>query len=156
VPPTQRIADHTAESLLAATRDVHPSPGSGTAGAVALALAASCAAKAANISLKHNARNEALHTGARTFESIAADALTAGDEDAAAFEQYIADGAAAGSAPLESASAHFESLIDRLEQTIQSVERHIDRVMAGDLVAARALARAARLIQVRNESELER
>jgi hypothetical protein len=143
------------ESLLTATRDVHPSPGAGTAGSVALALAASCAAKAANISLKHDPYNEALHTAARTFESIAADALTAGDEDAAAFAQYISEGTTA-SAPLERASAHFELLIDRLEQSIQSVERHIDRVMAGDLVAARALAHAARLIQVRNESELER
>ena len=106
MPSTQRLAHHTVESLLAATRDVHPSPGSGTAGAVALALAASCAAKAANISLKHNPHDEALHAAARTFESIATDALTAGDEDAAAFEQYISDGETAGSAPLESARSH--------------------------------------------------
>jgi hypothetical protein len=122
---------------------------------VALALAASCAAKAANISLNHNPRDEALRTAARTFESIATDALKAGDEDATAFEKHISEGEAAGRAALESASSHFESLIDRLDQAIQSAERRIDPVMAGDFVAARALAGAARLIQVRNRSELE-
>jgi len=153
VSPTKRIAEYTLEHLLAATRDVHPSPGSGSSGAIALALAASCAAKAANISLKHEPTDTALHAAAGQFSSLATEALEAGDEDSAAFEQYIAHGEKEASAPLARASSHFESLIDRLEQLMHAVKARIHPIVAGDFVAATALSRAARLIQVRNRSE---
>jgi hypothetical protein len=156
VPATQRISEYTVESLLAATCDALPSPGSGSAGAVALALAASCAAKAANISLKHDPHDQALRTAARTFEALAFDALKAGDEDANAFERYISNNEAPDEAGLVQASAHLASLVERLEQTMRSVEARIDAVVAGDFVAARALSGAAKLIQVRNRAEMKR
>jgi len=151
----QRISEYTVERLLAATRDTQPAPGAGSAGAVALALAASCAGKAANITLKHHPEDESVRAAAQRFEQLSQEALSAGEEDAEAFEQYITEGHEAGRAPLVRASSHVESLIERLEQTIRAIESRIDPVMAGDFIAARALAQAARLIQIRNRSEID-
>jgi formiminotetrahydrofolate cyclodeaminase len=139
-----------------------PYPGSGSAGAVALALAAGCALKAATISLKHAPDDPVLAPARARFEVLARCAVAGAEADADHFAKLIAalqmprsdagrHDAIAGEASATAAVGRW--LIDlsaELERALAAVEPHLHSSMAGDVVAARALLEANRAIQANN------
>jgi hypothetical protein len=155
VPTPASIREQSVDSLIAGISAASPTPGSAAAAAVALALAAACAGKAANITLKHMPGAAGLQQAIDRFQECSRRALLSADEDAKAFERHLRDNDARADAWLVELGNEFLTTIGALEQALQSIEPKISRIVAGDLVAARALADAARSIQARNLAEIE-
>jgi formiminotetrahydrofolate cyclodeaminase len=129
------------------------SPGAGAAGAIALGLAAACAGKAVGMSLKHFPDNSELKSALETLHSIAQSALAEADRDSRAFEAFTHDKLPASVERLVCEGEQFAQLIALLTATLEEVEPRIQPNMTGDVIAAKALAKAARRIQQRNERE---
>jgi hypothetical protein len=143
-----RVAD-----LIEAIGGRRISPGAGAAGAVTLALAAACATKAMAISLVHQPDHAVLRRSQQTLESIAHFALTGADRDADTFAAFIKEHTSQAIAQVIRVGDRLGHLIDVLFGVIENAAPHIEANMAGDLVAARALAEAARKIQAANSTE---
>jgi Formiminotransferase-cyclodeaminase len=128
------------------------SPGAGAAGAVTLALAAACAGKAISISLRHSDDGH-LHLALERFQKLSHCALAGADDDAEAFAAWVPDRGPAATDELIESEEKMARLVNALLVTISEVEPFVRPNMAGDLVAARALASAAKTIQTTNEAE---
>jgi len=128
-------------------------PGAGAAGAVTLALAAACGAKAVSISLKHAPLDVRLSAALTRFEKLRGCALQGADADSQAFAEFVRQRSAAGARELVETGEVMAHLIDALFLVIDEVAPHVRPSMTGDLIAARALAIAARTIQSANEAE---
>jgi hypothetical protein len=150
---TSSIGDLRVKDLIASIGSNHVAPGAGAAGAVTLALAAACAGKAISISVKHHPDEIALQRALECCTEIARHALSDADRDAEAFKSFIRARSAAAAARLVDAGEELAHWIDALSAIIDEVETAIEPIVAGDLIAARALAVAARSIQARNEAE---
>jgi formiminotetrahydrofolate cyclodeaminase len=131
------------------------SPGAGAAGAVTLALAAACAAKAAAISLKHQPEDAGLRQSDDLLERIAHFALAGADRDAEAFTAFIKEHTPGAIAQLIREADKIAHLIDVLAGVLDKVAPQIAPNMAGDIIAARALMKAARTIQLTNLAEVQ-
>jgi formiminotetrahydrofolate cyclodeaminase len=129
-------------------------PGSGAAGAIALALAAACAAKAAAISLKSAPENEQLQQARAKLLAYVDAAIEGSDEDIERFARFLRLRSAAAARSVVAADLKLLGLIDELMQSLARLDDQVRRCVAGDLVAARALAQAARTIQIENIEEL--
>jgi hypothetical protein len=129
------------------------SPGAGSAGAVALALAAACVGKAVSITLKHRPEDSELRAALGTFQEIIQAALADADRDAQAFEDFVRERNPPAVERLICEEEEFGQLISKLTAAINEVAPRIQLNMAGDVVAGRALIGAARQIQQRNEGE---
>ncbi len=127
-------------------------PGAGAAGALALSLAAACGAKAVSISLKHSS-DPRLHRASDRLRELCRCALREANEDAEAFAAWVRDRGSDTTDELIESEERMAHLINTLLLTISEVEPCIMPNMVGDLSAARALARAAREIQIGNETE---
>jgi formiminotetrahydrofolate cyclodeaminase len=147
------IAASPVEDLIARIGSNRVTPGAGAAGAVALALGAACAAKAVAISLKHRPAEVGLQHALVKFEHIASLALKDADRDSAAFAGFLRSPNADSAARLVKEGDQVAHLIDALLGALAEVESDIEPTMAGDLLAARALAAASRSIQQSNEAE---
>jgi formiminotetrahydrofolate cyclodeaminase len=141
------------QALLNAIGSSAVSPGAGAAGAVALGLAAACACKAISVSLKHHPQNPGLRSALATFNGFALAALAEADRDARAFEAFVHEKLPASVERLVCEEEQFGQLIAAFKIAIDQVEPSIQPNMAGDVIAAKALAVAAQRIQERNESE---
>jgi hypothetical protein len=141
------------EELLEHIGSSSVSPGAGAAGAVALALAAACANKAVSVTLKHRPDDQELRSVHSTFLTIVRAALAEGDRDSYAFQAFIRDKEPSAVDRLVCEGEKFGHLIVTLQAAIDIIEPRIQPNMSGDLVAAKALAAAARRIQERNEGE---
>jgi Formiminotransferase-cyclodeaminase len=130
-------------------------PGSGAAGAVTLALAAACAAKAAAISSKHHADNTELQRLQHIAERAAHFALAGADRDGQAFAAFIKEQTVGTVVELLREGDKTTHLIDVLAAAVDRLVPQIEPSMAGDLVAARALMAAARTIALNNCAEAE-
>lgn len=147
------IATLRVEDLVAYISSNAVSPGAGAAGAVALALAAACASKAVSVSLKHRPDEPELQSALASITKIAQRSLTEADRDSGAFEDFIHERSPAAVDRLVTEGENVAHLIAALETAIDEIAPRTMRNMAGDLVAARTLIRAARRIQLRNEDE---
>jgi Formiminotransferase-cyclodeaminase len=147
------VSDLPVAELLARICSNAVSPGAGTAGAVALALAAACMGKAISITLKHRPEDSELRAALAIFQEISRAALVDGDRDADAFEDFIRENKPPALARLIREEEEFGQLISRLTAAIDEVAPKIQRNMTGDVVAGRVLLAAARQIQQRNEGE---
>jgi methenyltetrahydrofolate cyclohydrolase len=147
------IAQMRVEHLIDAVSGKQVSPGSGAAGAVTLALAAACAAKAATISMQHQPEHSGLQRAQETLERVAHFALAGADRDAEAFTAFIKGHTLGAIAQLIREGDKLARLIDVVSATVDELAPHIEPNMAGDLVAARALVDAARRIQSANLAE---
>ena len=150
---SSNIGQMQVEDLIEAIGGRRVSPGAGAAGAVTLALAAACTAKAVAISLGHQPDSAVLQRSQVTLESIAGFALAGADRDADTFAAFIKEHTAGAIAQVIRAGDRLGRLIDVLSDVIQQVTPHVESNMTGDLVAARALTEAARSIQVANSTE---
>jgi formiminotetrahydrofolate cyclodeaminase len=147
------IAGLRVEDLIADIGSARVTPGAGAAGAVALALGAACAAKAVAISLKHRPAEMGLQRSLEKFQHIASLALKDADRDSAAFAGFIHSPTADSAARLVREGDQVGHLIDALASALDAIADAVEPTMAGDLLAARALAAAARRIQESNEAE---
>jgi formiminotetrahydrofolate cyclodeaminase len=141
------IANSTMEDLVVRISSGDVSPGAGSAGAVALALAAACAGKATSVTLKHLPNEDRLRSSLACFRQIARFALTDADRDAEAFEAFIHSRSSSTIARLACEGERVAQLIAALDSAIDAIEALIRTNVKGDLIAARALLGAARRIQ---------
>ena len=141
------------QELLTSIGSDDVSPGAGTAGAVAVALAAACAHKAASVSLKHRPDDAELQAALTTFQAIERQALTEGERDAEAFSALIHERSLAAVNRLICEEERLGHLITKLTGTIDAIAPRIQANMSGDIVAAKALVEAGQRIQDRNEAE---
>jgi hypothetical protein len=84
---------------------------------------------------------------------LARHALDGADEDVAAFLEWMRDKSADSYDDLIESEARLACQINALLVIIRDVEGFVRPNMAGDLMAAKALAGAARTIQMTNEAE---
>lgn len=150
---TKRVSELHVDELLDLIGSNSISPGAGVAGAVALALAAACARKAVTISLKHHPDSVELLTARANLKLIASIALDDGERDSEAFESFVHEKTRSSVDRLVCEGEQFRELILMLEAAIVAVESRVQPNMAGDILAAKALATAAQKIQERNEGE---
>jgi formiminotetrahydrofolate cyclodeaminase len=127
-------------------------PGSGAAGAIALALAAACAAKA--ISLKHAPENEELQQARAKLLAYVDAAIEGSDEDIERFARFLRQRSEAAARSVVVADLKLLALVDALTESLARLDDQVRQSVSGDLVAARALAQAARTIQTENIEEL--
>jgi formiminotetrahydrofolate cyclodeaminase len=149
------IADCRVQDLLAAIASTQVSPGAGVAGAVALGLAAACLGKAVAISLKHHSDDAELRRAADTCAQVARLALMDADQDAAEFAQFIHSHSREAAERLVDTGEALAKLRNVLVNLAESIEPRIEKNMAGDLLAARALAEAAKAVYAYNETEVK-
>jgi formiminotetrahydrofolate cyclodeaminase len=130
-------------------------PGAGAAGALTLALAAACAGKAVSISLKHSDAAR-LQLALPRFQKLSRCALQEADDDDDAFAAWVRGRSAYTIAGLIESEDRMARLVNALLVAISEVEPFVSANLVGDLIAARALAGAARTIQMTNEAEAKR
>lgn len=166
--PASIAASDLAE-LVDAIASTAAAPGSGAAGAIALALGVACARKALRLTLAHHPDEPGLAEADARLEAIAVAALAGAQEDARSFAAFIAamrlphgtdaEQSARTAATLASAAA-LVSLAERLVALgaealalLEATRAAIDGTMRGDVIAARALIAAAATIQRANAAE---
>jgi formiminotetrahydrofolate cyclodeaminase len=147
------IANTRVQDLIDAIGGKRVSPGAGAAGAVTLALAAACTAKAVAISLSHQPDQAILRRSQAVLETMARFALAGADRDAETFAVFIKEHSSQAIAQVIREGDRIGHLITVLTDVIEKIAPHIAANMTGDLIAARALADAARKIQATNSSE---
>ena len=147
------VSNLEVHALLAGIGGSAIAPGAGAAGAVALGLAAACASKAVSISLRHHPEDPDLQSALAALQAVARSALAEADRDSRAFEAFIHQKTRSAVERLVCEGEHFAQLIASLRSAVERVENKIQPNLAGDVIAAKALAAAAQQIQQRNESE---
>lgn len=151
--PGTSIADLRIGALAELISSDHIAPGAGAAGAVTLALAAACGAKAVSVSLRHAPDDTCLSTALTRLEKLRDGALQSADTDAQKFTIFVHDRSTNSARELAETGEAMEHLIDALFLIIEEVDSHVRTNMTGDLIAAKALATAARTIQAADEAE---
>jgi hypothetical protein len=149
------LADMTLAAFVVAMGEDRPAPGAGSAAGAALAMGAACAAKAFRISARHTG-DEALALAAGRAEALALAALADGQRD---IEDFTALLHAPHGDPIPARALHAdgEALLATaadLRALVEAHRRAVVETMAGDIVAALALAQAAERVQRRNLAEL--
>jgi formiminotetrahydrofolate cyclodeaminase len=135
--------------LLAALASDHISPGSGTAGAAAMAFAAACAGKALAISRKHRAADEVALAAQTQLQEIVRKSLERADVDSARFEDFLHYKNQQTARALIEADQETQALAAELLVLLDRIEPGVHPVVSGDILAARALLGAAARIQDR-------
>ena len=135
--------------LLAALASDHISPGSGTAAAAAMAFAAACAGKALAISRKHRAADEVALAAQMQLKEIVRRSLERADVDSARFEDFLRHKNQQTARALLEADEATQALAAELGAVLDRIEPGVHPVVAGDILAARALLEAAARIQER-------
>jgi len=151
--PNRSLADLRIGTFVELVSSDHVAPGAGAAGALTLALAAACIAKAVSVSLKHAPDDSCLSIALPSLKKLRDCALQGADADAHAFANFVRDRSDDNARALAEAGEAIDHLMDALSLIIEEVESHIRANMAGDLVAAKALLAAVRTIQVADEAE---
>jgi formiminotetrahydrofolate cyclodeaminase len=147
------VSNLEVQALLGAIASNAVAPGAGAAGAVVLGLAAACASKAVSVTLKHRPEDPELQSALEAFRTVALSALVEADRDSRAFEAFIHEKLPSSVERLVCEGERFGQLIAAFTTAIEEVESRIQSNMAGDVIAAKALAAAAQRIRQRNESE---
>lgn len=131
-------------------------PGAGTAGGVALALAAACAGKAVAITLLHDADNRTLNELQQELAALRESALALAEADALLFRQHLKYGDPQVAEQLLRTDHQILSGCRQLDVLLEENAGSINATMRGDWLAAKALITASRLIQQANVRELTR
>jgi hypothetical protein len=151
------LIDDTLATFVDAVGSGEPTPGAGAAGAVALALAAACLAKALAISARHVESPDALIAAAEEARELSRLALVGARRDAEDFGALLhAKGRTAGPrAELRQDGETLLALANRIRRIAEAHSARIAPTMAGDIVAALALAAASDRIQRSNLADAE-
>jgi hypothetical protein len=151
--PDMLLADLQIAAFVELVSSDQIAPGAGAAGAVTLALAAACAAKAVAVSLRHAPDNKCLSMALTRLMKLRDCALRGADTDAQAFTGFVRHRGEESVRELAETGEALDGVVDALSLIINRVEPHIRANMAGDLIAAKALATAVRAIQAADEAE---
>jgi formiminotetrahydrofolate cyclodeaminase len=151
--PNMSLADLRIGAFVELVSSDHIAPGAGAAAAVTLALAAACGAKAVAVSLRHAPDDTCLSMAHTRLKKLCDSALQGADTDAQAFTNFVRHRSDNSARELAETGEAIDHLIDALSLIIEEVESHIRSNMAGDLIAAKALATAVRTIQAADEAE---
>jgi hypothetical protein len=143
--PLNRLIDQLASPATA--------PGAGSAGAIALALAAGCLAKALTLTSKHSPDDYSLSAALEVVTRIRENALRGATEDAECFENFIHQPDAAHAARLIAAGERLQADGARLRALLQQMESRIVSELRGDVIAAKALCEAFETIVSENLRE---
>jgi hypothetical protein len=143
------------QELLEALASDAMMPGAGTAGGIALALAAACAGKAVAISLRHDVDCSELHALQLQFSDLRNGALALAEADALQFKRYLKSNDPVDTDALLNTDSKLVAESHRLDALLRAHEHRIAQNMTGDWQAARALSRACRLIELGNVREIE-
>ncbi len=154
MPHGDRTRNYRLEDFLRDLGSDDRLPGSGAAGAVALAMAAACAAKAAALTLKHAPNNPKLRQIHGKLASCIDAAMAGSDEDMERFTRFLRQRSVEAAQGVVAVDHSLLGLIDELTAALEILDEQVRRSVSGDLVAARALAEAARAIEVENIREL--
>ena len=152
--PPPPLADRTLESFTSRLGSTAATPGSGSAAAVALALAAGCLRKAAVITLKRGDDAD-LQRLAEEAAALTAAALAGAEEEAESFRALLRAPSRAVDEVLQVADG-LSMCAAALLELAEQLDGRVDPVLAGDLLAARALTGAAQQILAANRAEAER
>jgi len=150
VSPSQTLAD-----FIGAIGADQPTPGCGSAGALALALAAACARKSMIISARHRDGDPTLAAAADRCAAISEAALYGVALDAEHFAAFIHSHG--GGKPVRDLRADADALLAEaveLRRLLSAHQEVIDRSLAADAAAALALTTAFEEIVRRNMVEL--
>ena len=129
------LRDSRVDELLVAVGERTPAPASGAATAVTAALAAALAELAAR-----DAGDDAAATRAH---ALAARLLALADDDAAAYEAFLAEGTDEARAAIIRVPEEIAASADEAAELAESLRGRLKRAVAGDAETAIALARAA-------------
>jgi formiminotransferase-cyclodeaminase len=145
----QTLADCSLGEVIEAIASDRIAPGSGSAAAVGLALAAACAGKAVAISCKHHP-NSALARAKDLLTQIAVHALAGADEDASRFHAFIGKQDSCSAHELLDAAHRLRQLGSTLIRAIEECSADILPNVQADITAARALCNAFFQIETNN------
>lgn len=151
---TRKTRDASLEDFLRDLSSDTGRAGSGAAGAIALALGAACAAKAAAITLKHTPANAQLLQARHQLLAHIDAAIEGSDKDSERFLQFLRHRSRLAAESVISADEKLLNLVDELAAILESIDPQVRQNVSGDLVAARALSAAARTIQIENIAEM--
>jgi formiminotetrahydrofolate cyclodeaminase len=166
---TTRLASRNFTQVLDQIAATVPSPGSGAAGALAVALGIACGTKAVRVSAKHQPQSTALPEAADALQILCAAVLELADADGTAFEQLLAAYRLPKTTPgaqqarresIAAAAARAadvgEAIIDharRAADILAAIKEQIHANVAGDFNAAQSLFAANQTVQQGNIAE---
>jgi len=145
----QTTSSQTLGDVLTALSSDRISPGSGTAAAAAMAFAAACAAKALAVSRKHRAADEVALAAQTQLHQIITRSLERADVDSARFQDFLHHKDQQSARELIAADEETQALAAEISVVLDRIEPGVHPVVAGDILAARALLEAATRIQTR-------
>jgi hypothetical protein len=151
-----RIRMMPVETFVARLAGDNVAPGSGAAGALAIALAAACASKAILITAKHGGLDPALAGALAPIAQLREAALSGADEDAHDFQSFLREPNGAAAGELRQTDQSLVGLCQSLSDIIDRIGGKTHDVVRGDIKAARALLAAASDIHRSNKAALER
>ena len=155
-PIHANLADRPLGEVIDSVASEDISPGAGAAGAVALALGAACAGKAVAITLKRRPDDAVLRRARDRLASISHRALRGAEIDASRFDDFVRTKDAEAAERLVDSGEWLRRLATDLDDALREIEDRIDPVVANDVTAAGALARAFVSIQSMNLDENRR
>ena len=168
----ERLIASTLSGFLDDVASTQPSPGSGAAGAMALAIGIACARKAVRITAGHHPAEDLFARADERLEAISRAACHGAERDACHFAQMIAavqrahDDEAdqiaraglirASAVELVEVGRDLIAFGDEARQILLEIRDRLDPVMSNDVNAALSLIEANRRIQSDNVAENRR
>jgi formiminotetrahydrofolate cyclodeaminase len=152
-PSSRSLSDQTLADFVNRLASTAIAPGSGAAGAVALALAAGCVAKAFAISYRHTSASE-LREAADHARSLATIALAGAQRDGDDFRRWLQSHSAPAAEALRQDARKLLCLSSVLQELIATHRPAVIPSLAADLAAALDFIAAFEAIETRNDGEL--
>jgi Formiminotransferase-cyclodeaminase len=151
---SQSLSDQTLANFVNRLGSTSVAPGSGAAGAVALALAAGCVAKAFSISHRHHMSASGLLEAADHARSLATIALESAQRDGDDFRRWLASHSAPAAEALRQDARKLLCLSSVLQELIATHRPAVIPSLTADLGAALDFIAAFEAIETRNDGEL--
>ena len=149
----QGLSDQTLADFVNRLGSTAMAPGSGAAGAVALALAAGCLAKAFGLSYRHTSASE-LREAADHSRALATIALECAQRDGEDFRRWLESHSAPAAAALRQDARQLFGLSSVLKKLLATHRDAVIPALIADLEAALDFIAAFEAIETRNNSEL--
>jgi formiminotetrahydrofolate cyclodeaminase len=149
----QSLSDQTLADFVKRLGSTAVAPGSGAAGAVALALAAGCVAKAFSISYRHTDASE-LREATDQARSLATIALEGAQRDGDDFHRWLQSHSAPAAEALRQDARKLLCLSSALRELIATYRAAVIPSLTADLGAALDFIAAFEAIETRNDGEL--
>ena len=147
------LSQETLANFIKDLASAKPAPASGAAGAVTLALAAGCAAKAFSVTLRHTAHPQ-LSLAAQRAAAIAELALEGAQRDGDDFREWLHLHAPDTVRALEDDARVLFHVACELDQMLSTHDANVLETLVPDIASARDFLAAFKAVEVRNLSLL--